>query len=138
MAKTIGNKSYLEFPDFLIMRTLFLFIVFFGMWRLPVSAQEYSYTRYDSKDGLAGSTVYCMTQDKDGFLWFGTETGLSRFDGTHFKNFTREDGLPGNEIIQLFADSKGRVWIAPFRKAISYYYKGRIYNQDNDSILCRI
>jgi ligand-binding sensor domain-containing protein len=98
-------------------------------------AQEYSYTQYDSKNGLAGSTVYCMTQDKDGFLWFGTETGLSRFDGTHFKNFTTDDGLPSNEIIQLFTDTKGRVWIAPFKKTISYYYKGKIYTQENDQAL---
>lgn len=101
-------------------------------------AQEYSYSHYDSKEGLAGSTVYCMTQDKEGFLWFGTETGLSRYDGTHFKNFTREDGLPDNEIIQLFADSKGRVWLSPFRKTICYYYKGVIHNSDNDSLLKKL
>jgi ligand-binding sensor domain-containing protein len=116
----------------------FFTVLFFCLWLLPGHAQEYSYARYDSKDGLAGSTVYCMTQDKDGFIWFGTESGLTRFDGTHFKNFTREDGLPDNEVIQVFADSKGRVWIAPFRKSICYYYKGRIYNQDNDAALKRI
>jgi ligand-binding sensor domain-containing protein len=105
---------------------------------LAVLSQDYGYTHYDSKDGLAGSTVYCMTQDKDGFMWFGTEGGLSRFDGTHFKNFTKEDGLPDNEIIQVFADSKGRVWISPFNRSICYYYKGKIYTQDNDPVLKRI
>ena len=35
-------------------------------------------------------------------MWFATETGVSRFDGVHFKNFTTEDGLPDNEIIGLF------------------------------------
>src|ERR1044072_296401 len=119
------------------MKTLRLLILFFVIG-LPAISQEYGYTRYDSKDGLASSTVYCMTQDKEGFMWFGTETGLSRFDGTHFKNFTREDGLPDNEIIQLFVDSKGRVWIAPFRKNICYYYKGKFHNQDNDSSLRHI
>jgi len=101
-------------------------------------AQEYSYTHYDITEGLAGSTAYCITQDKDGFLWVGTETGVSRFDGTHFKNFTTADGLPDIEVLQIFGDSKGRVWMAPFRKSICYYYKGRIYNQDNDSLLSRI
>src|SRR5690349_9087816 len=92
-------------------------IVIFLLYTFSASAQEYGYTHYDSKDGLAGVTVYSMSQDKDGFLWLGTENGLSRFDGTHFKNFTRDDGLPDNEIIQVFADSKGRVWIAPFKKS---------------------
>jgi outer membrane protein assembly factor BamB len=105
---------------------------------LLTCGQEYSYTQYDSKNGLASSTVYCMTQDKEGFLWFGTETGVSRFDGTHFRNYTREEGLPDNDVIQLFADSKGRVWMAPFKKSVCYYYKGKIYNSDNDPLLKKL
>src|SRR5215471_357962 len=66
---------------------------------ISLYGQEYSYVHYDVKDGLAGSTVYDVTQDKDGFLWFATEAGISRFDGTHFKNFTTEDGLPSAEIL---------------------------------------
>ncbi len=118
---------------------LLLCTILFGVLGLPaVFSQEYGYTHYESKDGLPGSTVYCMTQDKEGFLWFGTDIGLSRFDGTHFKNFTKEDGLPDNEIIQLFADSKGRVWIAPFKKSVCYYYKGKMYTPKNDSVLSRL
>jgi len=105
---------------------------------LFIYSQDYSYSRYDSKDGLAGSTVYCMTQDRDGFLWFGTETGLSRYDGTHFRNFTREDGLPDYEIIQVYADSKDRVWISPFRNTVCYYSKGSIHNSENDSLIKRL
>ena len=104
----------------------------------PAFSQEYSYTHYDITDGLAGSTVYCITQDKDGFLWMGTETGVSRFDGIHFRNFTTSDGLPDIEILQMFGDSRGRVWMAPFKKSVCYYYKGSIHNQENDSLLRRI
>lgn len=103
-----------------------------------VMAQEYSYRRYDVKDGLAGSTVYYMHQDKEGFIWFATETGLSRFDGTSFKNFTTKDGLPDNTIIRIAEDSRGRIWLSPFKNAICYYYKGKIYNQQNDSLLIKI
>jgi ligand-binding sensor domain-containing protein len=111
---------------------LFLFSPFY------ILSQEYNYSHYDSRDGLGSATVYCMAQDKDGFLWFGTETGLSRFDGTHFRTFTQEDGLPDNEIIQLFADSKGRVWFSPFRKTVCYYYKGIIHTSENDSLLKKL
>src|SRR6201991_238063 len=100
-------------------------------------SQEYSYTHYDITDGLAGSTVYCITQDKEGFIWVGTETGVSRFDGTNFHNYTTIDGLPDVEILEMFVDSKGRVWMTPFRKSICYYYKGKIFNQENDSLLKR-
>src|SRR5882762_1103940 len=117
-----------------------VFLLLYGISYLPYSssAQEYSYTHYDIGDGLAGSTVYCITQDKDGFIWTGTETGVSRFDGTHFKNFTTIDGLPDVEVLQMYGDSKGRVWMAPFRRSVCYYYKGKIYNQENDSALKKV
>ena len=110
------------------------------MMLLPsfMQAQEYSYTRYDIQHGLAGSNVFCMLQDRQGFLWFGTETGVSRFDGSQFKNFTAVHGLPDNQVLGMSEDSKGRIWMAPFNKAICYYYKGKIYNQHNDSLLARI
>jgi two-component sensor histidine kinase len=101
-------------------------------------AQEYNFIHYDVKDGLAGSTVYDLCQDKDGFIWFATEAGISRFDGIHFKNFTTTDGLPETEILKLFADSKGRIWMAPFKNNICYYYRGKIYNQENDPLLKKI
>lgn len=101
-------------------------------------AQEYNYTHYTIKDGLASSTVYCIAQDKEGFMWFATETGVSRFDGTQFKNFTSKDGLPDNTIINIFSDSRGRVWMIPFKSSICYYYNGKIYNQQNDSTLKKI
>src|SRR5215831_15782261 len=116
-----------------------LALLFFALLCIDyLYAQEYSYTQYNIKEGLAGSTVYCATQDKDGFMWFGTETGLSRFDGSSFKNFTTEDGLTDNEILKMFCDSKGRLWLSLFKKDICYYYKGKIYNRYNDSILSRL
>lgn len=100
--------------------------------------QELSYVHYDTKDGLAGSTVYDMCQDKEGFLWFATESGLSRFDGKNFKNFYVEDGLPDNEILRVFSDSKGRVWILPFKKTVGFHYNHKIYNSENNELLQKI
>lgn len=122
-------------PQMTTKRLLLLLLIF-----LPVTCwcQELSYTHYDMKEGLAGSTVYAMVQDKDGFLWFATESGVSRFDGTRFTNYTTNEGLSDNEVLQLFVDSKGRVWMAPFKKSVCYYYKGRIHNQENDSLLAKM
>ncbi len=105
---------------------------------VAVWAQEYNYVHYDTKDGLAGSTVYDMCQDKEGFLWFATENGLSRYDGTRFKNYTVKDGLPDNEVLKIFADSKGRLWIGTFNKEICYYYQGKIFNKFNDTLVKKI
>jgi len=110
----------------------------FGGLCLRAPAQTYSYVNYTVADGLAGATVYGMIRDKDGFLWFGTETGLSRYDGSHFKNFYVTDGLPDNEIIKLFVDSRNRVWIVPFKNSLCYYQNGKIHNQQNDALLSRL
>jgi hypothetical protein len=126
-----------ELKKLLLTRRIFL--LFHLLFSITVGfAQDYNYINYDVKDGLAGSTVYAMCQDKDGFMWFATEAGVSRFDGTHFKNFSTSDGLPEIEVLSLFADSSGRVWMAPFKSTICYYYNGKIYNQENDSLLKKI
>lgn len=79
-----------------------------------------------------------MCQDKDGFMWFATDNGVCRFDGSTFKIFTTEDGLPDNDIINVFCDSKNRVWFTPFKKDIAYYYQGKIFNRSNDTVIRKI
>lgn len=120
------------------MRLLLLFLYLLLLYAFPLAAQEYSYTHYDTKDGLASSTVHGMVQSKDGFIWFATETGLSRFDGLHFKNYTTSDGLPANEILSLRIDSKGRLWLFPFKKELCYVDQGKIHTAENDSVLRKI
>ncbi len=120
------------------LRRIFIFVFCWCMLQNNLSAQEYSYVQYTVQNGLAGSTVYDVKQDKDGFIWFATETGLSRFDGTHFKNYSSKDGLPDDEIVKLFVDSRNRVWIMPFKNAICYYSNGKLFTQQNDTALSKL
>jgi len=123
-------KSCIPLPLFLLQ--IFLGCFFYSQ---RGQAQQYSYQHYGIEDGLAGSIAHGICQDRDGFLWFTTETGLSRFDGTHFKTFTREDGLPSNETFIAYTDAHNRVWITSFKNAICYYYQGKIYTRKNDPSL---
>jgi ligand-binding sensor domain-containing protein len=118
-------------------RLLFVYILLI-LCIVKSSGQEYSYRHYDINDGLVGNQVYHAVLDRENFLWFCTETGVSRFDGTHFKNFTTADGLPDNEILKMFVDSRGRVWMMPFKNDICYYSKGKIHNTKNDTVLSRL
>ena len=43
-------------------------------------AQQFGFTQYTPKEGLAQSQVRCIAQDAEGYLWFGTLGGVSRFD----------------------------------------------------------
>lgn len=101
----------------------------------PVLASERGYTRITTEQGLSGNNVYFVTQDYYGYLWIATETGLSRFDGGTFKNYTVTEGLPGNDINMMMTDKKGRLWISPFKKEICYYADGKIYNKYNSALL---
>jgi ligand-binding sensor domain-containing protein/two-component sensor histidine kinase len=116
----------------------YAFLVFFLLNQTFILAQNFVYVNYSTQQGLANPVVYKVLQDKNGFLWFATETGVSRFDGSKFVNFTTKDGLPSNEIINIFEDSKGRIWFLPFKNTICYYYQGKIYSPANDSVLAKI
>ena len=61
-------------------------------------------------DGLAGNTVSTIFQDRDGFIWFGTNKGISRYDGKKFINFTTDDGLANNFVRSIYQDQEGSLW----------------------------
>ena len=93
---------------------------------IQAHSQELSHIQYTVRDGLPGSIVYQCLQDNDGFMWFATNQGVSRFDGKTFKNFTKENGLPDNEILKLYQDSYGDIWFISLQGIPSVLYKGTI------------
>ena len=50
-----------------------------------VSAQSYLFKHLEVSDGLSNNSVNTIYKDRDGFMWFGTTTGLNRYDGYTFK-----------------------------------------------------
>jgi signal transduction histidine kinase/ligand-binding sensor domain-containing protein len=63
-----------------------------------------------------------MIQTRDDYLWLGTDNGLVRYDGTHFKLFNRANSgqLPFNEIRTLYEDTDGSIWIGTTRGVARY------------------
>ncbi|PSL46485.1 two component regulator with propeller domain [Chitinophaga niastensis] len=98
-------------------------------------AQGLMIRNYNVKDGLANATVYAAVQDKDGFIWFATPTGVSKFDGKRFRNYAKKDGLTDNDVFKLAADTKGRVWFFTLNGKPSFYDKSVIHSEANDSSL---
>lgn len=105
---------------------------------LYTSAQEYNYIHYTNKDGLAGNTVYGVAQDKDGYMFFATENGLSRFDGKEWETFTVKDGLPDNEVLSIYCDKNNRLWIFTFNNKTCYLRDGIFHTEYNDSLVSKI
>lgn len=72
--------------------------------------------RYSIREGLSFGVVNSIAQDNDGLMWFATGDGVSRFDGTAFRNFKydRNDphSLPGNYVKSILRDKNGTIWVS--------------------------
>jgi ligand-binding sensor domain-containing protein/serine phosphatase RsbU (regulator of sigma subunit) len=72
-----------------------------------------TFRKYTKENGLISNDVTCVTEDKKGNLWIGTSAGISKFDGTHFTNYSEKEGLqPFDGIYWIHVDKKGIVWLA--------------------------
>lgn len=84
-----------------------------GIWFGALGVSYFNglgWTSYTIADGLAGSLVQAIATDSQGRTWFGTESGLSIWNGSTFFNLTRENGLPSDNIVALLADGD-TMWI---------------------------
>ena len=73
---------------------------------------QYTRAVWTQADGLPQDTIRAMAQTADGYLWLGTDEGLTRFDGYDFVTLTKDSGsLPSNSITALAAGSDGTLWI---------------------------
>jgi len=95
-------------------------------------SQTPSYYHYTSSDGLASSTVFNLIQDRNGFIWFATLNGISKFDGKHFTTYRTNDGLNSNSIISLVEGKNGELYIGNYEKGINVLRNGRIENYCNE------
>ncbi len=77
---------------------------------------KYNFEKLSIEHGLSSTAVYSILQDKKGFLWFGTENGLNRYDGYSFKIFKNESGnensIADNFIWNMCEDNIGNIWFA--------------------------
>ncbi len=82
---------------------------------LPLSSlfsQELPFRTYSTVDGLAHNRVKRVVADSNGFLWFCTSDGVSRFDGSRFATFGTAQGAPFTSANDLLELSHGLYWIA--------------------------
>lgn len=73
------------------------------------------FDRISLEKGLSQSTVNCILQDRQGFMWFGTQDGLNRYDGYSFTVFKHDpldsNTLSDNFIWSMVEDRNGKIWI---------------------------
>ena len=76
---------------------------------VPDFDSDYEMILYSTKEGLASSEVNTVAQTSDGYIWIGTYSGLYRYDGVKIEETQLDSTI--NNVLYLFVDSKGRLWI---------------------------
>ncbi len=87
-------------------------------WCLPflwtahgLNAQQYDLRNYSLEAGLPSASVNAICEDTSGYLWIGTNEGVSRTDGIRFHDIGKREGLPNDDITALRCSGDGDIWI---------------------------
>jgi ligand-binding sensor domain-containing protein len=90
--------------------------------------------------GISSNFVTSIYQDKHGFMWFGTNNGLNRFDGYNFTVFEHNPADPNSiaksAIIHIYEDNNGGLWLCTEGRGLNYFDrktgKFKLYVAGND------
>src|SRR5437660_8499849 len=90
---------------------------------------EYTHNSWGPADGLPQNSVQGIQQTDDGYLWFGTQEGLARFDGARFVVFNKANtsAIQADNISAITKASDGSLWIASRGGGSVHYLNGKFH-----------
>src|ERR1035437_4411949 len=90
-------------------------IILFLLVSSFTKAEIYNFSRLDNTHGLSNNQINCILKDSRGFMWFGTNFGLNRYDGYNVKVYKSikndSTSLIYNSIPRIQEDIRGNLWI---------------------------
>ncbi len=128
MSRTIFVRSLTIIPLFLCLTTS--------------NAQSLRFSRLDTNDGLSNGVINCTLMDGKGYMWFGTENGLNRYNGYEFRIFSHDpnnqESISGNRIMAMKEDESENIYLATATGGLSiYHWKSETftnYRQNGESV----
>lgn len=90
-----------------------------------LAALSFKFQSWQREQGLPHKSIAALAQTRDGYLWTGSDDGLTRFDGTRFVTFERQDGWQPGPVRALFGDSHGALWIGTTERGLTRLWEGR-------------
>ena len=103
------------------MRHIYIFYQFFVFYcligcQLSFANTDYRFKTLRTADGLPSNEIYKIFQQKNGFIWFTIDQGVSRYDGFLFEHYHyapgRTNHISNNQITDILEDSNGNIWIS--------------------------
>lgn len=114
-------------------KTLYIVFIILSLNGINASAETLNsrcFNSYKTESGLPHNEVRVITKCSSGFIWLGTQNGLSRYDGYRFKNYksNKKDSLSivGDKVYSIASSTEGRVWVGT-TQGLS------LYNPSNDN-----
>jgi signal transduction histidine kinase/ligand-binding sensor domain-containing protein/CheY-like chemotaxis protein/AraC-like DNA-binding protein len=109
----------------MVARRLIMLLLFsFGACFVQAQSLNLHFINFSSKDGLSSNTINVVLKDRFGFMWFGSEDGLSKFDGTRFTVYNHNAAdtatIRSNIVMAIYEDREGRLWVGT-SKGLSLY-----------------
>lgn len=106
------------------MRLLIFIVLLLIFVTVSAQSEDYSFSKLDIYTGLSHNQVNAILKDQDGFLWFGTTSGLNRYDGYSFKIFRKQSNdstsLTDSHINALYELPDGKIWVVTRAAACIY------------------
>jgi signal transduction histidine kinase/streptogramin lyase/ActR/RegA family two-component response regulator len=90
------------------------------------TGQQLVHEEFGFTQGLGNSAINILLEDREGYLWVGTMSGLYRGDGERFVRFAEAGGLPNATVQSLLEDEAGRLWVAA-RTGVAWKANGRFH-----------
>jgi len=116
-------------------RRILLYSLLFLFAGSNLPAQNPFVSHMTTSEGLPSNTVYKIFQDRNKYIWFATNAGVARYDGTNYTYFRKQDGLSSNDVYNIEEDSFGRIWFFHVNSSLNYFYNNTIFNEKNTAFL---
>lgn len=90
-----------------------------------MSAAPLSFKTWQREPGMPHHSLRALAQTKDGYLWLGSDEGLTRFDGVRFTSVGRAQGYQNVPVSALLSDSRSGLWIGTASNGLMRYEDGQ-------------
>ncbi|MCF8428871.1 MAG: histidine kinase [Bacteroidia bacterium] len=101
-------------------------------------SQHYNFKNVSINEGLQSSFVYAMQEDNQGFIWFATEKGVSRYDGITFEYFGEKNGLTESGFYQILIDKNNVIWLVSKNFKVFYFSNNKFFQLNFNEKVCWI
>src|ERR1035437_1111747 len=109
-------------------------IILFLLVSSFTKAEIYNFSRLDNTHGLSNNQIECIFKDSRGFMWFGTNFGLNRYDGYQVKVFLSSKNNPNsllfNPVPKIQEDFRGNLWITGNPSVVVYDVHSETFIRD--------